>query len=561
VHRLRRVLESIDGRGYKAYSEMKGRYDFDFFELVIARVQRDPFAPPTPVRVRVKQSFPEDTYSNRSREVALRDFLTRRFHEAARRHSRHRGSGNSGAIEIDRPGQEVLERNSVVVSRDWVEARIFMGLPAHGRRVSGRDAVEMFTRDLPAAVRESLIFESLDREQLYRHVRVCEDADAVRAGLTGMGLVAFVADGSVLPRRSGVDDRPLEEGAVRFRAPPSLAVEVETPNSGRIRGMGIPEGVTLVVGGGYHGKSTLLRAVECGIYNHIPGDGRELVVTVPGAVKVRAEDGRRIEKVDISSFIGDLPFGTDTASFSTDNASGSTSQAANIIEAMEAGASCIMLDEDTSATNFMIRDRRMQELVSKDNEPITPFVDRVREMYERHGVSSIIVLGGSGDYFDVADCVICMVNYLPVDMTERAKEIAEKFRTGRMHEAPSAFSAIRKRAPLPESIDPSRGKRDVKISVKGKNTVLFGTYTVDLWALEQIVHISQTRAVASAMHYAVRYMDGRRPMREVAELVLRDITDKGLDVLSGAGNLACFRGIELCAALNRLRSLRVRQVS
>ena len=101
--------------------------------------------------------------------------------------------------------------------------------------------------------------------------------------------------------------------------------------------MGIRKGITLIVGGGYHGKSTLLKALEAGVYNHIAGDGREFVITDDTAFKLRAEDGRSITGVDISPFIKNLPNKKDTVHFSTEDASGSTSQAANLMEALESG--------------------------------------------------------------------------------------------------------------------------------------------------------------------------------------------------------------------------------
>jgi len=323
--------------------------------------------------------------------------------------------------------------------------------------------------------------------------------------------------------------------------------------------MGIPKGVTLIVGGGYHGKSTLLRALELGVCNHIPGDGRELVVANPHTVKIRAEDGRRIEKVDISPFIANLPFGRDTEAFSTDDASGSTSQAANIIESLELGAQVLLIDEDTSATNFMIRDHRMQELVSKDKEPITPFIDKVRQLYRDHGVSTILVIGGSGDYFDVADCVICMVEYKPYDLTEQARAIAEKYRAERRPEGGEHFGAITQRVPLARSFDPSRGRREVKISTKGLQSIVFGTHTIDLGAVEQLVDASQTRAIGDAIYYATKYMDGKKRLRQIVDAVVEDMMDKGLDVLGPrpVGDYAAFRALELGAAINRLRTLSV----
>jgi predicted ABC-class ATPase len=367
------------------------------------------------------------------------------------------------------------------------------------------------------------------------------------------------------------------EGAVQFRAPEDLRVSFELPNpidsqdpdSTRISGLGIPRGVTLIVGGGYHGKSTLLRALERGVHPHVPGDGREFVVTEPGAVKIRAEDGRRVEACDISSFIDDLPQGRSTRSFASDDASGSTSQAANIVEALELGATTLLLDEDTSATNFMVRDARMQALVHEDHEPITPFVDRVRELYERLGVSTVLVMGGCGDYFDVADTVIEMREYLPANVTAEAKSIAESHQTRRRVETRRPLAAVAGRVPIAESLDPSRGRREVKIDARDLDLIHFGSDPIDLRCVEQLVDRSQTRAIGNAIHLATqRFMDGRATLREVIEKLEALFDERGLDELDPfhrreqhPGNLARPRRFEIAAAINRLRTLRMRQRS
>ncbi len=534
-------------------------------------VQGDPFAAPSRLRVRVpaaRAGFPAELFSVDVRRVAVEDYLTRAFAAAISRFARgHRGSGKSGIIAVDRPGQEILERTSAVVTESWVEIRFVMGLPAAGRRVLGQEAVRMFYDELPRIVEAALLYRSLDAAALRRHVDVAEDQEHLRGQLREMGLVAFVADGAVLPRESGVSDRPLRgPKVVPFRSPAELRVTVRLPHAGEVTGMGVPAGVTLIVGGGYHGKSTLLRALERGIYNHIPGDGRELVVTVQDAVKIRAEDGRRVEQVDISPFINNLPGGQDTRAFSTEQASGSTSQAANIIEALELGAGVLLLDEDTSATNFMIRDRRMQELVAKSREPITPFIDKVGQLYRERGVSTILVVGGSGDYFDVADTVIMMDNYVPQDVTARAREIAKRFGQGRQAEGGGSFGPVTPRSPLGESLNPRRGRREkVKIAARGLHTITFGSENIDLSAVEQLVDESQTRTIGDALYYAAtRYFDSRTTLREALEKVMGDIRRGGLDVLSpfrgqNPGDYAMVRIFELGAAVNRLRSLKVRQ--
>jgi len=562
---LRQHLLRIDGRGYKAYKEIKGVYSYPFFTFHVDHVQGDPYADPSKLRVLVPlttAAFPADTYHNQSRREGLCSFLADQFSKAARSRSSRRGTGKSGFIQIDGPGQEILSRTSVLIFSNHVEARFKVGLPASGRRILGKEAAKMLCEGLPEIVTRSLLFKNCDESSLRSWVEVAEDADCLRDELTRRRLVAFVANGSVLPRYSGVNDRPLNQGVVvPFKSPASFEVEVTLPNRAAITGMGLPEGVTLVVGGGFHGKSTLLKALEVGIYNHKPGDGREMVVSLPSAVKIRSEDGRRVTGVDITPFINNLPFNQDTGFFSTENASGSTSQASNIIESIETGAKLLLIDEDTAATNFMIRDHRMQQLILKDKEPITPFIDRVRQIYNEHGVSTILVIGGCGDYFDVADTVISMEDYAPRDLTAEAKQIASRHRAERKEEGGKNFGQITHRIPLPGSINPRKGAKEVSIKTHDLRTVAFGAETIDLDAVDQLVDRSQTRAIADAILYArTKYMDGSRSLTEVLDLVLKDIEKKGLDILSPftVGDYAEFRSIELAAAINRLRSLEVK---
>jgi len=565
---LRRAITRIDGRGYKAYKAIKGSYDFGLYTLIIDHVQGDPFAAPSRVRVRLpieRTAFPPDLWDNKVRQIAFCDYLARGFHGAIRRWTKgNRGMGTSGLVDIDRGGQEILERNAVVIDREDLEARFVMGLPAAGRTILGKEALGIFFEEIPHIIEGSLLYRSIDQQEIRRHVDVAEDQEVMRGLLVERGLVAFVADGSVLPRRSGVDDRPLGpegSGAVPFQGPREFEVELELPHHGRIQGMGVPAGVTLIVGGGFHGKSTLLVAIERGVYNHIPGDGREYVVSNQAAVKIRAEDGRRIEKVNISPFINNLPLGKDTTRFSTDNASGSTSQATNIMEALEIGAQVLLIDEDTSATNFMVRDERMQELVAKAKEPITPFVDKVKKLFADQGVSTILVMGGSGDYFNVADTVIMMDNYQPRCVTEQASEIARKHATCRVDEGGDAFGEVTPRHPLRGGFDPSRGKREVNIDAKGLRTILYGITNIDLSYLEQLVDKGQTRAIGLMIHYyAERYLETSPSLKEGVELVMRAVQEKGFDCLLPykVGNLAMPRPFEVAGAINRMRTLQVK---
>jgi predicted ABC-class ATPase len=521
--------------------------------------------------------IPTRLFEGAVRRTACEDFLARQVRTSIRRGgAERRGSGKSGVIGVDAGRQEVLQRTAVVVTAGWVEVRLHLGLPAAGRRVLGRQAEAMLFRDLPQIVERGLCWAQLPQEEARRFVDAVDNQEQIREGLEELGLIAFVGDGAILPRESGASDRPLRaEEAVPFQSPDShrvtfpLANPIEGPDGSRdaISGMGIRRGVTLIVGGGYHGKSTLLRALERGVYPHIPGDGREWVVSAPDLVKIRAEDGRRVEQVDISAFINDLPQGRSTCAFSSDDASGSTSQAANIVEAIEAGAMGLLLDEDTSATNFMVRDARMQALVNTRFEPITPFLERVRELYETLGVSTVLVMGGCGDYFDVADHVIAMREFRPFDVTHEAKRIAAEQSSGRRIEVASPMAGVAERIPLARSFDPSRGRRDVKIDAKALDLILFGGDAIDLRCVEQLLDLSQTRAVGNAIYLAAeRFMDGAATLREVLARLDELFDRKGLDELDPfhraeqhPGELARPRRFEIAAAINRLRTVRMKQ--
>jgi len=565
IRQLANRLRALDGQGYRALKSIRGAYDAGTFQLIIDHVQGDPFADPSRVRAIVPPAtarLPEWAIRSRTRRIAAADFLNRVFADALETESKRLGTGHSGELSILRPGQQVLERSSLTVHADGrVEARFRAGLPADGRRILGHAAAELLTVRVPAAVARALRFEAIDPDALRRHVETVEDARALRAALEENGLVAFIADGAYLPRRSGVDDRPLPfDKAVPFRSPDSLRVTLRAPNAGEITGMGVPRGVTLIVGGGFHGKSTVLRALERGVYDHIPGDGRERVVTVETAVKVRAEEGRSIAGTDVSNFIGALPGGDDSRRLRTPNASGSTSQAAAMIEAMEVGATCLLLDEDSSATNLLIRDARMQALVPADLEPITPLIDHARSLYDEQGVSTILVLGGSGDYFDVATTVIALHAYVPEEVTDRARRIAAEMPT-RRQPSTRPWGSIAPRVPLTQPLDPRRGRRDVHIKVLARDRVQYGSEEVDLRAVEQLVERAQSRAVAEAVAWAWHNaVDGRRTLPEVLHYVMDAIRERGLDAVhpEPIGELAAFRIFELAAFVNRIRSLRVR---
>ena len=556
---LQSTLDRIDRKGYGAYKDLQGSYNFGSFTLFVDRVQRDPFAPPSLIRIRTEDNrFDPALFENPVRRIAFEDFLTRAIERAVRAIIRgNRGSGGSGKMEIQRPSQVVIPRASMVVTDEYVEARMAVGLPARGRIVDARAARAMLLEELPEVVRRALTLDGVDVGAAREHVETVEDADHLRGLLPSLGLVAFVADSAILPRESGASDRPLRDGATPFRGPEEFRVSVDLPNRGEVSGMGIPEGVTLVAGGGFHGKSTLLSALSWGVYDHAPGDGREYVVSRPDAVKIRAEDGRSVAGVDISAMIQNLPGGRSTEDFSTPNASGSTSQAANIAEALEIGTSLLLVDEDTSATNFMIRDERMRELVHK--EPISPFIDLVRPLHRALGVSTVVVVGGVGDYLDVADRVILLEDYEPRDATNDAHEVREKF-------PPRAPIGERREVRPPgarrvhaSSIDLRRGKRETARG-RGISTIELGRERVDLSYLEQLAEAGQTESIAHIIGvFAAGGEAGSREVREIAASALSAIDKDGLDSLGNfqghPGELSLPRAQEIAAAINRVRSL------
>jgi predicted ABC-class ATPase len=498
------------------------------------------------------------------KQIACRDFYARQFFQHSKNIAgNRRGPGFSGIITLNEPGQAILQRSSFIIEKNSLEVRCFVGLPATSRIIKAKLAIKMLFEELPEIVSLSLDRMHTDSRQLLSHINTAVDAEFLRSKLSDMGLVAFIADGATLPRESGISDRPLNsDSIITFESPESLKIEINLPHAGKITGMGIPQGITLLAGGGYHGKSTLLQSIEMGVYNHIAGDGRELCVSLPETVKIRSYSGRHVVKTDISPFIRNLPFREDTSDFSSENASGSTSQAANIIEAMEIGTKVILMDEDTCATNFMIRDMYMQKLVKKSDEPITSYIDKVRQLYLEKNISTILALGGVGDYFEVADHVIQLIKYHPHDVTAEAKDIIHNYPVKRIKEDVEYPIQPKQRIPLGESVDPMSEYRKWRVYATEVNTLHFGRNKIDLTDLEQLIELSQTRAIGYAMIYARKYMDGERTLKQVMDLVMQDIEENGLDILSEkvSGHFAQFRAYELAFTLNRMRSFNVSQI-
>ena len=558
---LKKELIKIDHKSYGMYKTLGNSYSFGNYILHIDHVQGDPFASPSRLRFEVKKErhgFPEEYYKEKHRRFALEDQVLRRFLYQLRQMDKgFMGSGKSGRITTCPANQTVQERIAVIFSKEQMELRFEMGFPARGRTIMAKEMQKLVFEILPQLAENTLFYRNWDtknKEHLKQAIFLADDQKALREELKKRNLTAFVADGAVLPRESGISDRPMR-GAVPFSSPESMKIELELPHKGRIAGMGIPEGITVIVGGGYHGKSTLLKALEQGVYDHIAGDGREYVVADNSGVKIRAEDGRSVLHTDISLFINHLPAGQDTTDFSSENASGSTSQAANLIEAVEAGAKLLLLDEDTSATNFMIRDKVMARLVSDEKEPITTLLRHIRGIYKELGISFVIVVGSSGDYLSVADQVLQMDYYKVKDVTQEAKAICEECNIA------GAYAETKIKMPIfSRKLNPVKAGRR-KIKSMGTDTVLIDREAIDVRYLEQISESGQTTALAYMMGWILDNVKSQEELSHLAERIYNMIEKQGMEAVIpanySAGHPVLPRKQELYACLSRYRSAKI----
>lgn len=565
--RLRDKLLTVEGKPYAAYKSLEGAYRFNRFVLHLDYVHADPLGAPSLMRVRIDQAeaqFPKDLSSTRVRRVALEDYLVRRWHDAIRKLARAQRGPRTGGFSIDVGRQQILERTGCRVTEEYMEIRGGVVLPADGRKPTTKIAHTMLLEELPEIVESALLYSNQSAPAVQRHIDGTEDAEALRAQLRERGLVGFLADDAVLPRDLG-SDRPVLSRLVTFKAPDALRVTLQAPHRGPVTGMGIPRGITVVLGGSFSGKSTLLRAIAAAVYNHAPGDGRDYCVTVADAVKVGTEEGRRVEGVDLRPFIVSLPTGDDLARFRSDHASALISQAAGILEALEAGSTLLLIDEDTTALPLLLRDPLWPRVVPEATELVTPLVDLLRSLYQEHGVSTIVATSVSGDYVDVADTIIAMHGFRPRVVTAEAKQVMAALETRR---APpiKRIGGIARRVPLPETVGGFRGRK-LRAELQGARTVMVGREVLDLERLEQLVEPSQAKAVADALVFAADqgFVDGTRTLAEVVALVEEEIARRGLEVLSPyeghPGDYAFPRRQEIAAALNRLKTLRVKDAT
>lgn len=563
---LQNLLHSVHRKSYPAYKSLKGSYQFDNYILSIDHVQGDPFASPSHISVRISHKtagFPREYYSDHVTRITLSDYLTRQFEKQVSHYTfRAKGSGKSGLISVSHCGQEILERTACEITEKGITARFFIGFPANGRTINATELEKILFDFLPVCVQKAFLYRNINHKELEQTIFLAEDQTYIRSQLAKRNLVAFVADGSILPRESGISSRPMKV-SIPFTSPESLRVTMDLPHKGKISGMGIPEGITLIVGGGYHGKSTLLNALELGVYNHISGDGREYVITDDTALKLRSEDGRFIKDVDISLFINDLPNKKDTRCFSTEDASGSTSQAADIVEGMEAGSRVFLLDEDTSATNFMVRDTFMQEVISREKEPITPFLERAEDLYKKAGISTILVAGSSGAFFHIADTIIQMDSYHPVDISEKVRALCGKYPLNPVKAPefnfPESHRIMQKQTPAVRSHGRNADRPEqLKIKVHGKDGFLIGKQDVDLRYIEQLIDTEQTAALGLLLKYTIEKLtDGTRTIDDIVKYLADQLKHKGLSFLSEGSYIPCGYAMpriqEIYSCFNRYR--------
>ena len=489
----------------------------------------------------------------------------------ARLYNRSRPDKENGKYYLYHPGGEVLTRNTVYFAlcqqKDYENGRgntvyllddgisrppkmcLCIRMQVQLPKKNLRKTIQMLCRDLPDAI-DKFISE-FDIVNLNNELELEDKQASIRTWLKKSDYCAFIANGSILPRSKGTD-LPMEN-AVPFQSTPGDEIEVCG-----VRGMGIKRGVTVITGGGYSGKSTLLDAISAGIYNHVLGDGRELCITDDTAMTISAEDGRSVKSVNISPFIKWLP-GSDTSDFSTDRASGSTSQAANIMEAVDYGAKLLLIDEDRSATNFMIRDKMMKELIEK--EPITPFTDRVNELYKTNGVSTILVIGGSGEYLAIADKIYMMDDFKIHDVTAKSKGICAAHAV--LPDLPKPTQWTQHRILLSDHFSSyPEGSGSEKLEVSDLGFIIIGDEYIDIRGLHNII----TKRQLDALGYMLRYLethntDSKVDLDKKIDELYAIIEKEGLDTVFSSFFTTTERFLdlprkqELKAVVNRMRRI------
>ena len=568
------LLAELDGQPFSEYEQLVGDFDFSRYVIKCAKIDLSDETEHPVFSIRIPQTIaeiPEYLFDSPVRRTAMEDLLLRRLSaniEAIANYD-HNGIARRH-IHSSSPNQKILPRNALQLTKEYIEVYIQITLPIQQMLIDGEPllsidgemAQHIFFDDLPEIVSSSLLYCNLDAAEADRFVNNMEDADRLRQHLGASGQVGFVAEGALVSRLSG-DDAPDYERLTPVEVDASLIEEVEVPHGGTVRGLGIPNGLTLILGESNSGRVDLMDALTQGIYNHIPGDGREHVITVADAVNIQSDVGRSIQQVDISAFASELPDGGNPGSYSTKSAGSFTSQAASTVESLEAGARVLIFDEHTSSSTFLSADSRVSPLLGESSR--NTLSARARQMVDELGIS-MIVAGSSlvAEFIPIADKILRVDNFRITDITEEAKALEIVPSTVANDNVNLGSMLSRSRWVMPSSIDPSIGREDLVIYSDDADYLQFGRSLVDLEAVKQIADADQARAIGFVLYYAkLRYMDEGYPMREILDLVDRDLSNEGLNSLARdlRGDLARPRRYEVAATLNRLPAFRVSHVT
>lgn len=567
------LLTELDGQPFSEYQQMEGDFDFSRYVIKCAKIDMEGGDHPV-FSIRVPQTIaeiPEYLFDSPVRRTAMEDLLLRclaaniegiaNFDESgvARRH-----------ILSASPNQKIIPRNALQLTKEYIEVRLQIVLPTQNMILDGEEmlaidgemAHQLFFEDLPEVISNSLLYCNTDADMADRFVNSMEDADRLRQHLGASGQVGFLGEGALVARVTG-EDSPDYERLTPVEIDEGLVEEVEVPHAGTIRGINIPSGLTLILGESNSGRVDIMDAISQGIYNHIPGDGRETVVTVADAVNIRSEVGRCVQNVDISAFASELPDGGNPAAYSTVSAGSFTSQAASTVEALEAGARVLLFDEHSSSSTFLSSDTRVSPLLGASSR--NTLAARARQIVDELGIS-IVVAGSSlvAEFIPIADKILKVENFCISDITEEAKAL-EIVPSSVANDTATLSSLLsRSRWVMPSSIDPSVGREDLVICTDDQSYIQFGRSIVDLSEIRQIADVDQARAIGFVLYYAkLRYMDEGYPVREILDLVDRDLSNEGLNALASdlRGDFARPRRYEVAAALNRLPAFRVSHVT
>ena len=559
---LYQKIRVFDGKSYGLYRSLADKaWDFGDFTLEFLHVQGDPFAPASRILVTAPLQtlgYGGEWSSTFERKLAISDYLLRKLSDNVK----ERFPDKNAAIEVEAPGPEMLVRNALWVDNGTLRASLAVHLPGEGRKIQAELAAEILTMTLPDLLSASLYRTPEHLAGIEKSFQTLETRRAILEALPKRGLVAFVPDGAVLPRESGLSERPLS-GAVPFETPEELAVTFDIGGK-TLRGMGIPKGVTVITGGAYHGKSTLLEALVRSVYPHVPGDGREGIVVEESAFRVGVEDGRHVRGTDLSSMVRDLPGGVSTKNFSTEKASGSTSEAANLLEAMEMGSKTFLIDEDSSAVNFLIRDRRVRALLGDDREPLIPLTDRIRTFVDM-GFSFILVAGACGDFLSLADNIVVMAEYKAECGNAKARELFGACDMAKPSEQYSGVSTAAVSLPAPRVFDEfvkpllpkvrpaSAVERQVKVKLNGDSLLQVGLLTADVSKCGLLVDKSQ-RLGAGYLALNLCQNPEESPLREIADKLCEKIRNVGFRNLSQGMSrpMSLPRPVDIVAALLRM---------